>query len=205
MEIELKYNIPDGETALQIWDNSLFKEFEEADSREEQIFDGKYFDTEEGDLEKNDIAYRVRREGERYVAALKWKGHSEEGLHVREEINVPVDSDRPDPSVFRESNVGSQVMELLEEKELFCFLETKVERKSFRIDTGRGIYEFSIDTGEISTRNGKLPVMEVEIELFSGDTDELVELGNKLQKEYGLTPEDESKYARGIKMINGEI
>ena len=32
MEIELKYSIPDSTVADAIWDNELFKEFEEIDS-----------------------------------------------------------------------------------------------------------------------------------------------------------------------------
>lgn len=201
MEIELKYNIPGSEVADKIWDNELFKESEEEGSREELNFDAKYFDTENCDLARNDIAYRVRKEGKRYVASLKWKGHSEDGLHVREEINVPVYDDGADPSVFRESNVGKQVMELIEGSTLGCFMETTFTRRRFRIDTGEGIFEFSIDSGEITTRYGTCPIEEVEVELFSGEQDELLGIGNQLKQKYGLIPQNESKYARGIKII----
>ena len=201
MEIELKYNIPSSEVADKIWDNALFKESEEVDSREELFFDAKYFDTEHCDLAKNDIAYRVRKEGRRYVASLKWRGHSEDGLHVREEINVPVDDEEANPSVFKESNVGKQVMELIEGKALRCFMETTFKRRRFRIDTGYGIYEFSIDSGEIVTKYGTSPIGEVEVELFSGEQNELLAIGDHLQQEYDLVPENESKYARGIRLI----
>ena len=50
MEIELKYNIPDSATADLIWENELFKEAEEADSREVLNIDARYFDTEDFDL-----------------------------------------------------------------------------------------------------------------------------------------------------------
>ncbi len=105
MEIELKYNIPDSETADQIWENELFSDVEDAGSRETLNIDARYFDTDSFDLARNEVAYRIRREGERLVAALKWKGHTEDGLHVREEINVPVSSDAPDLGVFHESSV----------------------------------------------------------------------------------------------------
>ncbi len=201
MEIELKYNIPSSEVANLIWDNELFKESEEADSREELYCDAKYYDTDNCDLAKNDIAYRVRKEGKRFVASLKWKGHNEDGLHVREEINVPVDNDTANPKVFNESKVGKQVMELIEGKKLECLLETTFNRRRFRMDTGYGIYEFSIDSGEITTKYGNCPIEEVEIELFSGEQDELLIIGNHLQQAYDLVPENESKYARGIRMI----
>ena len=50
----------------------------------------------------------MRKEDESFVAALKWKGYSEDGLHVREELNVPVTSYTPDPAVFRESPIGKR-------------------------------------------------------------------------------------------------
>ncbi|MGX8774692.1 MAG: CYTH domain-containing protein [Bacillota bacterium] len=201
MEIELKYNIPDSATADLIWENELFRDVEEAGSREVLNIDARYFDTENFDLARNEVAYRVRREGDRLVAALKWKGHTEEGLHVREEINVPVEDDFPDLNVFHESSVGCEVCELAEDKELKCILQTACTRRRFRIDTDTGLFEFSVDSGEIVTDYGVQPLNEVEIELFTGETEELLEIGKKLQEKYGLKEEDRSKYYRGLLMI----
>ena len=86
MEIELKYKIPTKEVAAEIWKDRMFCDMEEGGTREEICLDAKYFDTSNCDLAKNEIAYRVRKEGERWVAALKWNGNSEDGLHIREEI-----------------------------------------------------------------------------------------------------------------------
>ena len=63
------------------------------------------------------------------------------------------------------------------------------------------MFEFSIDEGEIATKYGSLPIREVEIELFSGETKELMKIGKLLQDKYGLSEENESKYSRGVKMI----
>ena len=41
----------------------------------------------------------------------------------------------------------------------------------------------------------------VEIELFSGETEELLELGTKLSETFGLESEEKSKYARGVELI----
>ncbi|MDD6310564.1 MAG: CYTH domain-containing protein [Firmicutes bacterium] len=201
MEIELKYAIPDEATERVLWNNELFADVEEEGSREELHLNAKYFDTEDGDLANNEIAYRVREEGERYVAAMKWKGRSEDGLHVREEINVHVDDDTPNPEVFRESSVGEDVLDLLQGKELKCVLESRILRKKFRIDTGKGIFEISIDSGEVITEAGTAPINEIEIELFSGETEELMEVGRRIQERYNLKPENISKYARGMELI----
>lgn len=201
MEIELKYRIPEPKTADEIWKDKLFFHMEEEDSREELCLNAKYYDTQERDLAKNEIAYRVRKEGCRWVATLKWKGHSEGALHTREEINVPVLDDQPAADVFRESEIGEEVLNIIAERPLYCMLETKVHRKQFRIDTGTGIFELSIDQGWIITPYGEDTISEVELELFSGETEELEALGKTLREKYGLEKEDRSKYARGIEMI----
>ena len=56
----------------------------------------------------------------------------------------------------------------------------------------------------ILTNYGKEPIFEVELELFSGETEELVELGEQLQEKYGLEVQELSKYARGIELIKKE-
>ena len=201
MEIELKYNIVHGEDLDSIWENKLFAEYEEPDTREELHLNAKYFDTDDFALAKSEIAYRIRKEDDELVAALKWKGHTENGLHVREEINIPVTSFEPDPEVFLESRVGNEAMALLMREELHCVMETIIERKRFRIDSGKGIYEISLDKGQVVTGFGSVPLCEVEIELFSGPQEDLIEIGRRLQETYELIPENISKYGKGMEII----
>ena len=118
MEIELKYSIPTPKVADDIWKDKLFFNFEEMNSREEICFIAKYFDTSDCDLAKHDLVYRVRKEGSKWIASLKWKGYNEGALHKREEINVPVDDDIPDPKVFKESEMGTVLMKLIGDKPL---------------------------------------------------------------------------------------
>ena len=201
MEIELKYGIPAQEIADEIWRDKLFFHLEEEESRTEMCFDARYFDTPDWDLSKNGVAYRVRKEGGRWVAALKWKGSTEGALHVREEINVPVIDEKPDPEVFLECEFGEKLMEIIGSKQLYCLLETKFHRKQFRIDTGTGLFELAVDDGWIITPYGEEKISEVEIELFSGETEELEQLGKTLSEKYGLEKEERSKYARGLAII----
>lgn len=202
MEIELKYLIPDEATAERIWEDSLFSEIEESDSREELELHAIYYDTRELDLARNKIAYRVRREGERLISTLKWRGKSEDGLHTREELTVPVSSSEPNIQIYLESDIGPELEELIADKELTELMRTDIVRRRFRIDTGTGLFEISVDIGEVSTICGSKGIMEVEIELFTGETEELLQIGEKMQEVYGLQPEDTSKYAKGIEMIS---
>jgi len=206
IEVELKYIIPDKNEAENIWQDVDLLIMSDEDSREKLPFKASYFDTEDGILAQNDIAFRVRVEGSRSIASLKWNGTSEGALHTREEINVPIDGEAclimPDPALFKESEIGIQVMDLVSGKQLVNVMEVGFLRRRARIDTGNSIIEISIDTGEIVTDSGTTPICELELELFSGSQDELIELGNKLADRYSLVPEERSKYARGLMLAN---
>jgi len=205
MEIEMKYVIGDREIAKSIWEDEYLSGIEEKDSREKVYMKASYFDTDDYILSKNDIAFRVRMEGARIVASLKWNGSSVEGLHTREEINVPVNDEAcfiaPDPEIFKEAEMGRDMIALVGGKPLHSLLETRFLRSRVRIDTGKSICEIAIDEGEIVTDFGNLPICELEIELFTGDQEEVQKLGDMLAAKYSLIPEDRSKYARGLKLL----
>jgi len=205
MEIEMKYSIGDKETAKRIWEDEYLLSIEEKDSRERVYMKASYFDTDDYILSKKDIAFRVRMEGSRIVASLKWQGASVDGLHTREEINVPVKDEAcfiaPDPELFKESDIGRDMIALVAGKPLHSLLETRFLRSRMRVDTGKTICEVAIDEGEIVTDFGSLPICEMEIELFSGDKEDVRRIGETLAEKYGLTAENRSKYARGLKLL----
>lgn len=205
MEIELKYLVPNKEVMDSIYDDAYLFSVEEEGTRERLFFKASYFDTEDRALSENDIAFRVRMEGEKLVASLKWRGKVEGGLHQREEINIPLTDPNsyilPSPKIFKESEIGKEVIRLVGDKTLKCIMEMGFLRSSFKIDTGSSIIEVALDSGEIMTDKGNLPISELELELYSGNAKELLELGQKLALEYGLKTSDESKYHRGLKQL----
>lgn len=205
MEIEVKYNIGDKLVADKIWEEQLLQSYEEAESREKLFMKSAYFDTEDMVLYNNSMAFRVRLEGNRVVATLKWQGNIDGALHQVQEINVPVDDEAcflvPSPELFKESEIGQELIALLENKHLICIVEVHYIRRRFRIDKSNTIMEISIDEGEIVTDKGKQPISEVEIELFSGEQEELVSLGQKIAEKYDLTPGVKSKYLRGLELL----
>lgn len=207
MEVELKYAVPDKETMEKIWDDEYVSEIEEEGSRASILMKAAYFDTEDYILSKNDIAFRVRMEDSKFVASLKWndKDQSIRGLHMREEINVPVNDDAiflsPKPDIFKESAEGRDLLEVVGDSPLVNILEMTFVRKKVRLDNGNCICELSLDEGKIVTDKGTEPISELEIELFSGDQDELMEIGKIISEKYNLQPETINKYARGLRLV----
>lgn len=206
MEIELKYDIMDGETSQKIWTDEELSRFEEGNSRKVEDYRGVYFDTEDFVLLKNDIAYRIRQEGSKMVASLKWNGSNDGALHTREELNINLGMAGekefvPDVCVFRESEIGNELIALVGDKPLFDIIHVNVLRKSFRVDMGESLFEVSLDDGEVVTKKGSIGVHECEIELYSGDRKDLEELGKKMKEKYNLVSQRDSKFARGLKLL----
>ncbi len=205
MEVELKYSIQDEETAEKLWLDEMLTSCEEEDSREKVFMKSAYFDTEDFTLSKNDIAFRVRKEGSRIVASLKWGGKNEGALHQRQEINVPVDDEAcflsPAANLFKESEIGQHVITLVGDQMLSCIIEMNYIRRRFRIDRQDSIMEISIDQGEIVTDRGKKPISELEVELFSGEDSVLTQVGAELAEKYGLEAGLNSKFSRGLDLL----
>lgn len=209
MELEMKYRIESRAVADALWDDDCLMAIADLSSREKLVMKAVYFDTEDRILSKNNMAFRVRLEGERIFATLKWDGHSSNGFHEREEINVPVPPTagetyfiNPPVDLFSESEDGRALIKFVGDKPLINMLETRYLRRRMRVDLNDSIMEIAIDTGNIVTDMGDEPILELEIELFTGEVSDVKELGQKLSERYSLKPESISKLGRGFALIN---
>lgn len=205
MEIELKYLFEDEATKNEIFNDKHILKIKDEGSETVTHMRAMYMDTEDGALRKKEMAFRVRFEGTRIVATLKWGGSAEDGLHVRGELNVAVEEDfvsAPSPEVFRGSEIFDDIMAAVGDKKLVTVMEMNYVRKEIRVDTGLSIDVISLDEGEIITAKGSLPISELEIELYTGDKDDMVSLGRKLEEKYKLKRGNRSKYQRGLELLN---
>ena len=138
------------------------------------------------------------------VATLKWGGSAKEGLHVRGELNVPVDEQfvrSPNVDVFKGSEIYEEIKATAGDKALQEVMEMDFTRKEIRVDTGKSISVISLDEGWIRTDGGDAPISELEIEFYSGDQDDMIELGMELAAKYNLQASDKSKYQRGLELL----
>jgi triphosphatase len=209
MEIELKYSIAEPELADEILSDPWVLEHTESTEPEVIRMKAAYFDTEDRVLTRNNIAFRIRTEGVRTLATLKWKDDDEgiRGLYVRSEINVPVSDPscffHPDPEIFKESEDGANLLEVIEGKPLVNVFDMIFTRRRLRIDVGRSILEICCDEGVIVAGSKTEQMREMEIEIYSGSRDDLLEAGNLLAEKYGLEPELRTKFARGVALLKG--
>ncbi len=205
MEIEMKYAIPSREIADNIWSDSHISALCDMSSRESLVMKAIYFDTEDWILARNNVAVRVRSEGDSCFATLKWGGNYTDGIHSREEINIPINDESCfmmlPSDIFSMSEEGREMMELTGDRPLMNLFEMRFLRRRVRLKLGTTVAELAIDLGSITSDKGECPICELEIELFAGDPAGIKTLGKTLAERFRLGPKESSKFADGMKMI----
>ncbi len=204
MEIELKYLLNDNLAKDRILSDGHLMEIKDPACDETVQMKAIYFDTEEGDLRRMQIALRARFENERVVVTLKWKGSAHDGLHVRGELNVPAGSEfvhSPSVDIFKGSEIYDELLAAVADKKLVPVMDMDYVRKAIQVDTGKSISVVSLDEGTIHTSKGDSDILEVEVELYSGDQEDMVALGGELAAKYNLVASDKSKYQRGLELL----
>ena len=206
MEIELKYKL-ESEQYNNILSDGWISRMAENAEPEVVRMKSAYFDTEDYTLIKHNIAFRVRSEGNRTVATLKWGDDDGgiSGLYIRSEINIPITDQtvyfNPDPEIFIESAEGKDLIEILDKKPLLNIFDTIFTRSRFRIDYEQSILELSLDEGVIVAGAKSLPLRELEIEMLSGSKEDLLVIGKKVASRYKIKPELKTKFARGVELL----
>lgn len=202
MEIEFKFHIDSREQADKVFNDPEVLAIMDQNSEETMEMHAVYFDTSDRRLSRGGMAFRTRREGERYVATLKWNGTGDHGLHEREEINIPLNCEEkfltPNVDIFEQSSMCQVLKDVIGKRELLKRVEVLVTRRQVRIDTGKSICEISYDEGIVVNGDKKAPISEMEIELYSGSRENMEEFVENLAQKHGLEPENRSKFRQGI-------
>jgi triphosphatase len=205
MEIELKYSIEDPADIDRLFSDPDVEKAKDENSVESVPMDAVYYDTTSFDLTKARIAFRVRKEGERYVGTLKWDGARKEALYRRHEINLtisdPEQQKHPTIRLFEQCDLGERLVKLVDGKELVPLVEMNFVRRKARLDTGKCIMEMSVDRGDINANKQISTILEAEFELLNGDEDDMVEFAQELAERYRMSPGEKSKFARGLELI----
>ena len=202
METDFKYRLDNPALADQILNDPMLDDYVDRDAVEEIRMHAVYFDTEDQDLRKAGIAYRIRYENDRITATIKWDNHVEAGLHSREEFNLVINDERfaeaPDIDAFESSDAYEVLLAAAGSKKLRKIVEMDFTRRQVKVNTGLSISELSFDDGVIHGVAGEVRVREMELEWYYGDEDDFCDIAQTLARKYRLTPEDISKLQRGF-------
>jgi len=169
-----------------------------------QQFDTIYHDTADFALARRGMALRVRRAGRRWVQTLKTQ-MAATALSRRGEWEMPAQRGRLDIARF----AGTPLEALLRAKPALK-IEPRFRTRFTRSQwiTPDGTVEIALDEGEIVAGERTAPILELELELKSGDAAALWTLALDLigarQSAIPLLPFGESKAARGVGLSLGQ-
>lgn len=159
-----------------------------------------YFDTPDEALKAAGLALRVRTVDGRHVQTLK--GRHEASAVDRDEWEAPVFRDTPDPAALPDVPAARVVLACADRlKPVFA---TEVQRSSWKRQEGGAEVEICLDVGE--TRAGRLrePICELELELKSGEPEQLFALARTLGHEVDGRLSFVSKADRGYRLATGQ-
>jgi inorganic triphosphatase YgiF len=199
-EVELKLEL--APHALHSFETSpwLHELTDRAGKREDVV--SVYFDTPKFRLHKSGVSLRVRSIGTRRVQTIKASTHGLGGPLARDEWEDEIGSETPDLSLAKKTPLRPLMSKKLERK-LKPVFETSVERFTIPVDLPESRLELSIDRGRITDGKFCRPVNEIEIELKEGDPAGLVEIAERIGREFPVQYGAQTKAERGYALRQG--
>ncbi|MBN9425658.1 MAG: inorganic triphosphatase, partial [Burkholderiales bacterium] len=169
-----------------------------------------YLDTPDRRLARAGLAWRLRREGRRWVQTLKGPGA---GPLERFEHEVLRPGPEPDAALHAGTAAGDRLIELLRRAgkdgdPVQVRYRTEVRRRLRRVRTRGAVVEVAFDEGRIvaaapGATGAVLPLCELEFELVSGSTAAMLGLVQRWCRRFGLIVDPRSKAERGDELAEG--
>ncbi|MBW8844114.1 MAG: CHAD domain-containing protein [Burkholderiales bacterium] len=199
-EIEVKFLVPAASRA------ALAAELAGRGSPRRVWLTAAYLDTPDLRLARAGLAWRMRREGGRWVQALK---AARAGALERFEHEVVRPDASPDPSAHADTAPGRELQALLhaareDGQEAGVRFQTQVRRLVRRVRTRGAVVEIALDEGRLQAGPTVLRLREVEFELVSGSPVAMLALVERWRQRFGLVYDPRNKAERGHRLASGE-
>ncbi len=195
MEIEIKLRVDSEETASRLERDSEVHSLMLDGWRDVDML-SRYFDTPGHVMQRNKWSLRLRSENGVSVAAFKARGTSRDALLVRQEVQAHADSIEAAIPLLVAGGAPSELLELGGFDES-CRVEFLRRFAGLRLPD-RSVVEMAIDRGVLRASGKTARLLELELELLSGEPGQMLALSDALRLRYGLTPEQASKHVRAL-------
>ncbi|AFM00413.1 hypothetical protein Desde_2029 [Desulfitobacterium dehalogenans ATCC 51507] len=198
-EIELKLKIHNPQLGERILEDPLIRELSRNTRPQVKEYETTYYDTWGHQLINHQVCYRIRSSAGEYTATIKGLGSSQSGLSIRREWNRKLSENIPTLEPFKDLAIGQELGNFVRDEELLPIFVTRFKRTALDLTCQDGSHiELALDVGEIEAESKREPICELELELKSGQIENVLKLGEVLSEVYRLKPEEQSKYQRGM-------
>lgn len=187
-EVELKFLIADKAQGELILNHPMIKN-ELCGPVQIIKMESIYFDTVDGNLTGHNFSLRRRCENDRVVYTVKTSSNSQGALSERGEWEVCAEDADSALALLREQGAPEKLFEIIGKSRLTPCAHVSFTRKTAPLRFGAHL---CIDTGLLE----KTPFSEMEIELSTGNIEDLIAFGSRCAEEFNLIPESLSKFTR---------
>lgn len=160
-----------------------------------------YYDTPALDLQRHAMALRLRRSGRQWLQTLKGGGGVQAGLHRRSEWEMPVAGEALDFDALKDA--GGRLPKGVHKKLRPVFV-TDFSRNVRLVRFEGAEIELCLDSGEIRSGKNTRAISELELELKSGEPQQLFRLALLLLDAVPLAVEQTSKAEYGYRLFSGD-
>lgn len=198
-EIELKFIVAhDGVETLRQHLNTLDAQHTPAG----QLLN-VYYETADNWLRRHDMGLRIRGDRGRYEMTLKIAGRGVGGLHQRPEYNIPLEKaelalERLPAEVWPQGQLPAELAQNVQP-----LFSTDFAREKWVLNEGNSQIEIALDLGDVKAGDHQEAICELELELLSGDTADILALARRLLATGVLRQGSLSKAARGYQLAQG--
>jgi len=200
IETELKLRIAPGQLA-KLKRHPLLKSHQLTSPATRRLYN-IYFDTPKLELNRSGMALRLRRSGKQWLQTLKGGGSVQGGLHQRNEWEMPVSGPALDfslPQVEEWKDILPKHLRKL----LQPVFVTDFSRNSRMLEWQGAQIELCMDQGEVNTEKTGAPICELELELISGEPQQLFGLALAILDIVPFELESISKAEQGFRLMAG--
>lgn len=181
-EIELKFSIQTSHlAALQASLDKL-----PAERQAPCVLSSVYYDTADCLLRQHDMALRVRQHNAGYEMTMKLAGRVSGGLQQRPEFSESLNSAEPDLSRFAAKMWPKGITAESLQSTIEPLFSTEFQRQRWHVNQGNSRIEVALDQGEIIAGTSREPLCELELELLSGDLNDVLALAQWLTEQQVL-------------------
>jgi triphosphatase len=164
-----------------------------------------YLDTEDRRLARAGFAWRLRREGRRWIQTLK-AGDANPLERFEHEVIRPDASH--DAMAHAGTRQGDRLVALLSRAAgdgvgLGVRFRTEVRRTARRVRTSGAVVQVAFDEGRLISGASTQGIREIEFELTSGSIGAMLSLAERWRKRFGLIYDPGSKSERGDRLARG--
>jgi triphosphatase len=160
-----------------------------------------YFDTSNLRLRKAHSVLRVRKsDGKDPMLCFKSLSSTTASAFQRLEFEVPTPDGHLNTSLF-DASTAKLLERLLGGKPLQAQFDVNVKRQAFLVSYRGADIEISADEGDVSSATKTAPIIELELELKSGEEAGLYDLAARLSTDFPLSLSFITKSERGFRLI----